>query len=152
MCCNIFDLGALNVLIILQGVFAVIMNALPVSTDCDMAAEGFFGQVGYHCNQIEKMLNASWINAYISIGLWMIGLGLLPKLSKDVSPAANKLVVMMTCAAISINQIGNLIMVWTIPIAGADPTVMYTFVGMWFVFLAIATFVHKDPTTGAKMF
>ena len=27
MCCNIFDLGALNVLLIFQGLFAVVMNA-----------------------------------------------------------------------------------------------------------------------------
>ena len=110
MCCNVLGLGALNILLILQGLFAVVMNALPFSTDCDMAAESFFGQQGYRCNQVEKMLNASWINAYITVGLWMMALGLLPKLSKDFSAQANKLVCLITCVIVSINQVGNAIM------------------------------------------
>ena len=40
----------------------------------------------------------------------------------------------------------------TIPIDGSDPTVMYTLTGLWFVFFGIAFFVHKDPSSGAKMY
>ena len=152
MCCNVLGLGALNILLILQGLFAVVMNIMPFSTDCEMAAESFFGQQGYRCNQVEKMLNASWINAYITVGLWMMALGLLPKLSKDFSAQANKLVCLITCVIVSINQVGNAIMVMTIPIDGSDPTVMYTLTGLWFVFFGIAFLVHKDPSSGAKMY
>ena len=152
MCCNVLGLGALNILLILQGLFAVVMNIMPFSTDCEMAAESFFSQEGYTCNQVEKMLNASWINAYITVGLGMMALGLLPKLSKDFSAQANKLVCLITCAIVSINQVGNAIMVMTIPIDGSDPTVMYTFTGLWFVFFGVAFFVHKDPSSGAKMY
>ena len=152
MCCNVLGLGALNILLILQGLFAVVMNIMPFSTDCEMAAESFFGQEGYTCNQVEKMLNASWINAYITMGLWMMVLGALPKLSKDFSAEANKLVCLVTCIMITINQVGNIIMVMTIPIEGSDPTFMYAITGLWFVCFGIAFFVHKDPSSGAKMY
>ena len=43
-------------------------------------------------------------------------------------------------------------MVMTIPIPGSDPTFMYAITGLWFVCFGIAFFVHKDPSSGAKMY
>ena len=117
-----------------------------------MAVESFFGQRGYRCNQVEKMLNARDQRVPSRWAMWMPVLGALPKLSKDFSAEANKLVCLVTCVTITINQVGNIIMVRTIPIPGSDPTPMYAITGLWFVCFGVAFFVHKDPSSGAKMY
>ena len=128
---------------------------MPLSTDCEMAAESFFGQEGYTRNQAEKMLNASWINAYIiTMGLWTMR-SAFRQAVEGLLPESNKLVCLVTCVCLHQHDQPGLRQHHGCddPDPGSDPDVHVRHHGALVRLLRHRVFVHKDLlSSGAKMY
>lgn len=154
MCCNILQLGALNVYWLASGLLLALSNVLPFSTDCTQAMPSWLG-VEHECNSLEYFLNLVWCVTVAGWGLTVASVAALPKMVANYPAAANKAAMLAISAVAVPFWLSYLAIALNLKVEaeGQKANLMGT-AGMLsiieFILLAVAVVVHREPTTGEK--